>query len=100
MESLKKIMDWYQSNCNGDWEHTYGIRITTVDNPGWFVEIDILETEVEGRIIDQKSIDYDDNDDDWYFFKSDGKAFKASGDPTKLEFLIDRFNEFVMDKSG
>jgi hypothetical protein len=28
-------MEWYTKQCNGDWEHSYGIRIDTIDNPGW-----------------------------------------------------------------
>ena len=28
------IEKWYANNCNGDWEHSYGITIETLDNPG------------------------------------------------------------------
>lgn len=29
------LQKWYKSQCDGDWEHEYGIKIETVDNPGW-----------------------------------------------------------------
>ena len=29
------LEEWYVSNCDGDWEHTFGITINTIDNPGW-----------------------------------------------------------------
>ncbi|MFK0239099.1 Imm53 family immunity protein, partial [Streptomyces vinaceus] len=32
-----------------DWEHEWGVKIATLDNPGWTVEIDLEETDLEGR---------------------------------------------------
>ena len=29
MDPLKRLQDWYISQCDGDWEHTYGISIAT-----------------------------------------------------------------------
>lgn len=34
--------------CNGDWEHSYGIAIETLDNPGWMVSIEIQDTPLSG----------------------------------------------------
>ncbi|GGG05927.1 hypothetical protein GCM10010912_58230 [Paenibacillus albidus] len=39
-------------NCNGDWEHSYGVKIDTVDNPGRSVEINWAETYLEDQPID------------------------------------------------
>lgn len=33
MDILKWLENWYSSNCDGDWEHLYGITIRTLDNP-------------------------------------------------------------------
>jgi Immunity protein 53 len=33
---LTQLQSWYVAQCNGDWEHTCGISIETVDNPGWY----------------------------------------------------------------
>ncbi|MDO7908781.1 Imm53 family immunity protein [Paenibacillus sp. JX-17] len=41
MEILKWLQEWYASQCDGDWEHSNGIKITSIDNPGWYVEINI-----------------------------------------------------------
>jgi hypothetical protein len=42
MESpLLNLQTWYQTQCDGDWEHQNGIRIETLDNPGWYVKIDL-----------------------------------------------------------
>ena len=39
MDALNWINGWFQSNCDGDWEHGFGITIETLDNPGWCVKI-------------------------------------------------------------
>ena len=46
---LTELQVWYQSQCDGDWEHSNGIRIGTLDNPGWIVRIDLAETPLAGR---------------------------------------------------
>ncbi len=42
-------MQWYLAECNNDWEHSYGVKIDTLDNPGWSLKIDLRETNLEGR---------------------------------------------------
>ena len=40
---LNRIQDWYKINCDGDWEHSYGYKIETLDNHGWSVIIDLKD---------------------------------------------------------
>lgn len=35
MNALEWLTSWYKTQCNGDWEHSYGIEISTIDNPGF-----------------------------------------------------------------
>lgn len=44
MEDLKWIENWYLKNCDGNWEHSYGVEIGNIDNPGWYIKIDLKET--------------------------------------------------------
>jgi hypothetical protein len=44
---LRRLETWYLSNCDGDWEHQFGVEIETLDNPGWRVKIDVTNTELE-----------------------------------------------------
>jgi hypothetical protein len=39
-DNLTWLMRWYLAECNGDWEHSYGVRVETLDNPGWSLKID------------------------------------------------------------
>jgi len=37
---LTELQAWYVVQCDGDWEHTYGVKIETLDNPGWMLRVD------------------------------------------------------------
>jgi hypothetical protein len=52
--SFQFIQHWYAAQCNGDWEHEFGIRIEAIDNPGWCFEVDIVDTDLEGRTLERK----------------------------------------------
>jgi len=86
MNALHWLQEWYQSQCDGDWEHQSGIEIKTLDNPGWDIKINISDTDLEGLIIEYQLNEVDENQ--WYGFQSDGYTFEACGDPSKLETLI------------
>ena len=44
MNALQRLQDWYSAQCNGDWEHQQGVRIESLDNPGWALDIDLADT--------------------------------------------------------
>ena len=48
-DALSELAQWYTRHCNGGREHHHGITITTTDNPGWWVKIDLTGTELAGR---------------------------------------------------
>lgn len=90
---LNWLQNWYKTNCNGDWEHTYGIKIETLDNPGWSVVVDLKETNLEHLTREYTLIE--NSDDDWYALSITDSRFEASSDPSKLEFLLYKFKEIV-----
>lgn len=92
MNEIKWLKRWYKSQCDGDWEHCYGVEISTLDNPGWSVKIDVRETEAEGRPFERIFIDK--GDDDWYVCQVQDEVFQGSGDPDKLETLISVFRKW------
>jgi hypothetical protein len=49
MDTLQELQRWYHAQCNGDWEHRYGVEIGALDNPGWRVVIDLVNTDWEDR---------------------------------------------------
>jgi Immunity protein 53 len=93
MSAVKWLSNWYQSHCNGDWEHEEGIRIYSLDNPGWTIIIGLTDTEVEQ--VEMPYIIVENSEVDWHSMSITKGVFKASGDLSKLEFLIWKFKEIV-----
>lgn len=90
---LQWIQQWYASHCDGDWEHSYGIMIETLDNPGWYITIDLKGTDLDNIVREYEPLEYSEND--WYSTQVKDQKFVASGDPSKLEFLLHKFKELV-----
>jgi hypothetical protein len=88
--NLERIQNWYESNCNGDWEHSYGIKIENLDNPGWMVTLDLEDTFLEE--VGFEPIEYQkDEENDWIHCKKSEQKFKAVGGPQKLDELLEVF---------
>ncbi|ANK12735.1 immunity 53 family protein [Erythrobacter neustonensis] len=98
---LDWLANWYVRECNNDWEHSYGIKIDTLDNPGWTIEIDLRETSLEGRPFEAKhgepARDLDEWRElgSWWAAKADGVRFKAACGPTDLSSVIGVFRQWV-----
>jgi hypothetical protein len=93
---LDALQEWYSAQCDDEWEHEYGVKVNTLDNPGWSLRVDLVRTPLEGRQLPrEKSERYDDDDDDWFTFWSDGKTFDAAGGRRNLGDLIAAFVRFA-----
>jgi hypothetical protein len=93
MDMLKWLENWYKSYCDGNWEHSYeNIRIRTVDNPGWSVEIKLIETSLEDK--DFEKINIDNGDDDWIICWVDEGKFRGCGDTDKLSAILEIFKNW------
>jgi hypothetical protein len=90
---LQWIERWYESQCNGDWEHTYGIKISTLDNPGWRIKISLEETEIKDKCF--STIDIERTEEDWIYCKVEELIFKGYGGSKNLEELLKTFKEWV-----
>lgn len=78
MNILLELQNWYESQCNDNWEHSFGIEIGTLDNPGWYIEIDLSETSLESKFFEEMTINISNND--WIFCKVKDKKFEGCGD--------------------
>ena len=93
MDTIKWIQEWYKSNCDGYWEHMYGLKLTTLDNPGWAVEIDLSDTNVEEKAFER--IQYDNGDEDWILCYVKDGVYNGNGDPDKLLEIFAIFKKWV-----
>lgn len=93
MDILKWLQEWYKSNCDGDWEHMYGITINNVDNPGWRVEIELVDTKENDKVFNK--IQYDNSDGDWLLCYVEDNIFYGNGDSDKLIEILTTFRNWV-----
>lgn len=93
MNLIKWLEEWYKSQCDGDWEHFFGIKIETLDNPGWCVSIDITDTVLENKLFEEYEVMS--SDEDWVFCRVKDGCFNGAGDPSKLEGIILKFKEWA-----
>ena len=95
MNLLADLQEWYESQCDGDWEHSYGIKIGNIDNPGWEVKIDLRDTELEN--IEFSEVSYgvgqqaEASGDDWLLCRKVENEFDGCGGPRKLTEILEVF---------
>ena len=90
---LEWLMNWYQSHCDGDWEHQNGITIETLDNPGWTLEASLEGTKMDGSTLTNTLVER--TEDDWVAVDTKSNKFSACGGPGNLEEIIGLFIAFV-----
>jgi len=85
------LQNWYAAQCNGEWEHQYGIQIDTIDNPGWRLRISLQKTGFESSdfAIEQKG------ETDWFVCKIHEGIFEAYGGSKNLEDIFAAFRKCV-----
>jgi hypothetical protein len=77
------------SQLDGDWEHRYGLRIESLDNPGWLIRIDLVGTALENQGFEP--IAYDDGQGTWHDMHIKEGVWQAACDPAGLERAIKTF---------
>lgn len=91
MNELKLLQSWYASQCDGDWEHSYGLSLQTLDNPGWSLEIDLIDTDVFEKPFGIIQRGDNGQDIDWILCKVEGGKFLGYGGVHNLTELISTF---------
>ena len=93
MGTLRKLQDWYSAQCDGKWEHGSGVKISTLDNPGWSIRVDLAGTSLEALNFERVTVEH--SDQDWLSYWTEEKTFCGFGDPSKLQPLIEKFLEIA-----
>ncbi|RME42675.1 MAG: rhodanese-related sulfurtransferase [Deltaproteobacteria bacterium] len=92
-KTLERIERWYALHCNGDWEHQYGVRIDTIDNPGWQCVIDLADTSLEDKFFAE--IKQERTELDWIHCRVREQKFEGFGGPTNLGEILDVFLDWA-----
>ena len=121
VSSISNLQEWYASQCNGDWEHTFGVTISTMDNPGWGLTIDLTGTSLENipfneyrvNLDAQRAFQEDMSPEDIAFYehmfdstapelewmicvkRESTKQYAANGGPLMLDQMIQKFLDWA-----
>lgn len=94
MNELEELQSWFSTRCDGDWEHQDGIRIETLDNPGWRVTIHLADTELHDRPFETFESNYG-HEADWLRCWRDADKFEAACGPRRLTEAIRVFLDWA-----
>lgn len=88
-DPIDALQTWYAEQCDGEWEHQFGVKIETIDNPGWIVEIDLTGTNLSSatlpEMVEERSAT------DWIRCSATHRSFKGIGGPRNLLEILERF---------
>lgn len=90
---LARLQEWYRGQCDGDWEHSYGVKIETLDNPGWLVTVDLKDTKWEQLTAPRKILER--SETDWVQSEIAEGKFIGCGGLGNLEEVLGLFLDTV-----
>ncbi|WP_373652475.1 immunity 53 family protein [Schlesneria sp. DSM 10557] len=96
---ISNLVKWYHTHCNGDWEQKYGIKLETLDNPGWQLTVDLIHTDLQGReltrISEGCSPDGHPRSPRWIHCGIQNNQFQGACSPSQLERLLQIFTQLL-----
>ena len=81
LDVLSRIESWFSDRCDGDWEHGFGIKIETLDNPGWMIRVALEGTRMEG--VELKRVSRE-SQGSWVHHWADGEFLHVACDVKSL----------------
>src|SRR5260370_37120898 len=93
MDAIEFLQSWYRAQTNGEWEHARGVTIETLDNPGWRVTIDLVETPLEGTSM--KAVRREKSAQDWLVCEVEREQFRRDDDSRKLLAILQVFQSWA-----
>ncbi|MES2582083.1 MAG: immunity 53 family protein [Pseudomonadota bacterium] len=96
---LTRLQQWYFANCDGDWEHTYGVHIENIDNPGWLLAVQLTHTYLEAVAFSEVKVQRA-SENDWLQCRVEDREFKGACGPLNLEELLSVFLKWADENIG
>jgi hypothetical protein len=96
-DPLTWLQAWYAMQCDGDWEHEFGVRVETLDNPGWSLGIDLDGTAMAGLTYVGREIHRSEHD--WFVARVLDERFEVACGPLNLGEAIHEFRLWVADSA-
>jgi hypothetical protein len=87
------LLHWFHQQCDGDWEHGNGVRISTIESPGWSLKVSISETVCENENFQEVIIDR--TETDWVYCCLRHETFEGACGLHNLPEVLKIFREWV-----
>ena len=108
LADLEWLMGWFESRCDGSWEHKECLRLEAIDNPGWWITIDIAKERVDASKDTVLAVEGEPpsarngnvGGPSWMLCQIKAGKFEGAGDSRKLARIIGCFREMVMGENG
>ena len=97
MDELTGLQEWYLNQCDGDWEHDWGVTIGTLDNPGWDVRINLTGTPLENAPF--SAVEDLAPERDWIKCWIEHATFHGVGGPLMLQTILRHFLDWAQSTS-
>ncbi len=94
MSALEELQKWYSNQCDGEWEHRYGVSINTIDTPGWAFSVELGGTKLAEVPFTELWENYE-VEHDWLICGRNANAFVGHCGPLKLETVIRVFLDWA-----
>ena len=95
MENFQYLVDWYQDQCNGEWENQQGVILQSLKNPGWRLKVDLVGTNLENTPFQPLSIGVSDRgkpvERSWMNCKAQDGKFTVACSPDMLDHALETF---------
>ena len=91
--TLTWLQAWYAMQTDGDWEHEFGITISTLDNPGWTVSVQLEGTQAAHLTYPKQEVHRSEHD--WHVVGVERKVFEAACGPLNLGEVLHLFRLWV-----
>lgn len=92
MDTLTRLQKWYSHQCNGEWEHSFGVTIQSCDNPGWWVKIDLAGTSLLKKPFNEIAEGVNEHrcgqGPRWISCYTENGVWHGAGDELKLERIL------------
>ena len=92
-DALAALQAWYAARCDGEWEHRFGVRLGSLDNPGWQLDVDLVDTNVAGRHFAR--VERFRDDADWVVAFRDETQFHGACGALQLGELLTTFLDWA-----
>ncbi len=88
-DTLEQLQEWFADHCDGDWEHGNGVKIDSLDNPGWSLAISLAGTPLEGKTIEK--VRHERSEADWIWLWVEEDVFNGCGGAGNLREIVSAF---------